>query len=353
MRSEHLRHVLASALCALLAFALVHAAAEAVARWAERCPGAHLWWKEEQLSILEPALYEERDATRLFVYGASVAREAVHEATIVERLPDFYVRDESHSLASRSDVLRYLEYLEGAHGPEAFPEHLVLTWTPRMLADVGAQGSALGGAIDRYSPGWRRAAVGAPALLEPRGFRDSLGARWRAVLHQRSRYRNAVRTVFRVLRQRPLELDCRRRDFVPPLRRATYRHLPPKSAGRVAEILGGLNEFWRRAHTYDFAADRAAILADLDRIRAFCERHGVALYVVTMPERSGYRALYADGVYEEFLALIDEGFAADPRLHLRTLLEDDEYFDHCHANLRGARKFSRAVAEFVGNALGV
>ncbi len=344
--------MLAVGLCGLAAFVLVHLALGGLARWASECVGAHLWWRDEQLDVLEPARYRPTARPLLVVYGPSVAREAVLPDRFEQRLPELALRDDSHSITTRTDVLRYLEVLERHYGADAIPDHLVLTWTPRMLADVGAKDSALQSAIDRYLPTYVCRPIGSEEALAPKSAWEGLASRWRALGHERGRYKNALRTAGRVLTTRPLDLSCGPRDLGPRLGRAVYRGRPAKSLAEVEEKLVELGAFWRQPFTFDFPAERERILRDLAWIRAFCERHGTRLYVVTMPERSQYRSQYRPGVYEAFEQVLEEAFAGLPWARLRTRVGDDGFYDLVHVNRAGARVVTDAMVELVRNSMG-
>jgi hypothetical protein len=345
--------LLAVGALAALAFASAHVVLEHVARWVETEERGYLWYQEEYLQLFVPTNYVGRGRGRLLLAGPSEAREGFLPERFDARLPGWRAYQNAQSLGALEDLLVTFDYVERAYGAEALPDGLVVGMTPRFLGSLRPVPSPLYDAIDRFSWRYRVDRDASPPRLVPKTPVAALMAWARFLEHQGRRYTAACRGVLRAALRRAgppgLELAERLRLDV-GLTPSKYHHQPRRILERTIAWLDDPQSHWRVIHAWDPVPDRARVLADVGRLRALCERRGIALFVVAFPELSHSLQRYAPGHYEAYLALLREAFADVPRIDLTDLLPDEEFYDASHPTLAGAERITERAAELVAGA---
>src|SRR4051794_19766641 len=186
------RDKLAVLLLAGLAFAGVHLALEATARFAERRFGAYLWKQQDYLRLFSPVNHLNRGHGRLLIYGPSEAREGLFPEEIEPAIPDLKPYQQSQSMGTLEDGLVILNYIERAYGPSAVPDALLLGITIRFVGDIRVVPSPLWAGIDKYSPHFNVIEDAHPPSLVPKSALESARARWALLPLEPDRYRHGL-----------------------------------------------------------------------------------------------------------------------------------------------------------------
>jgi hypothetical protein len=341
------RHAAAAVACVVLMFLGVHAALEGAARYAERHLDAYLWKGQDQLRVLSPANHVGRGARRLLIYGPSEAREGLLPADLARQVPALEPYQNSLSIGTLEDGLVMLRYIEGAYGPSAVPQALLLGITTRFIADIRTRPSPLLEAIDRYSPRFRVVRGTHPPELAPRSFLDSLQPRLELLRLQPDRYRRGLFAIASRIATRVVPPLAARRRMWEPISPA--KHLIGKSGteAQTRRWLTAPRNHWAMVHAWDPALDRERVTQEIRMYKDFAAKHGTELYVVNLPELSWNRELYRPGRYEAYLRLVKEALGGTPFLDLRTFLSDDLFFDDSHPTWEGGIRVSSEVGAFI------
>ena len=328
-------------------FAVTHLVLERVAVYAEVHLGAFLWKQQDTLQLFSPHNYVNRGSGRLLIYGPSEAREAFLLEEVEPRVPGLRPYQHSQHGGTFEEGLVVLDYMERVYGPTAVPDAILLGITPRFVANIRSEASPLFTAIDRYSPYFTLDQTAHPPSLVGRSSLDSVRARVALLALQPDRYRRGVFAVAsRVVTHFVPTLAADRRVWSPvsQAKRLTARI---GSERRIRSWLSTPGNEFEQIHKWDPRENREAIARQFRALRDLTARHGIALYVVNLPELSWNRELYDVGRYDAYLRIVHEELRATPFLDLRTELSDDEFYDWSHATWKGGRHVSRRVASFI------
>jgi hypothetical protein len=330
-----------------LMFVAVHAALEGAARFSERYLGAYLWKEQDYLRLFSPANHAGRGRHRLLIYGPSEAREGLLPEEIAREAKGLKPYQNSQSIGTLEDGLIVLRYIEGAYGPDAVPDAMLLGVTTRFAGNLRTQSSPLVEGINKYSPHFRVVEDAHPPSLVRRSFVESIEPRLALLGLMPDRYRRglfaiASRTATKIVPS----LSAERRSWVPI---APSKYLIGKYASEAAtkKWLVTPGNFWELVHDWNPAADRERVTRELQMYRDFAAKNGTELYVVNLPELSWNRELYKPGRYEAYLEVVRSAIGDTPFLDLRTFLPDELFFDDAHPTWDGAIKVSREVGAFI------
>jgi hypothetical protein len=376
--SKRLRLSLSAIGAVAVVYLLVSVSLQALARSAETTGRVYPYKQEDWLRYLLPTLWPEGGKPLILLTGTSTTREDILVEEVASAFPDHRVFQGGLSLGTLGDVLAALEYVERAHGTGALPSLLVLGVSPRFLAEIPderpfAKGLALYSAYYRVPPhtppGFglesKPALVGifdhARFLVEKQGPRYRAAAAWLvgtlatsdlgAWLFGSAPARLVLRAgrAARVLPPRAVQLGIRdyALELASPYR---YRAEAPATEQQVLALQHDPSSWWKEVHHWDPASDAGAIRARVAALLEFTSRHGIDLYVVSLPERALSRAQYESGAFERYLSLLHSMFGRVPFLDLRCFLDDSEFYDADHALLHGARRVTAQVIGFVNHA---
>ena len=344
-RTRRLALLLGATACALLAWVGSVAACEGLASWAESRPNVYLWWWDEWMQVFTPSTYVERGAGRVQLCGASEMREGVLVDQLDRALPGHEVLQDAFSLGTLQSARLLLEHQEREHGPASMPEVLLLGLTPRFcLQHPPTPDVPSIRALQTYAPGARVVfEEGEPPRLERRPLWESLRARYRLLVAQSPRYRNALLAASLSMTREVHASEGLGRDS--RLRPPKWHRQEPLDHSRYPEAVAVARRQW----DYDLA-DKD-IEYELRAIRSLCERHGTRLLLVQMPRASWMRACDPEGFHAHYRALVANALPGVPSLDLERLLEDEEYFDWAHATAQGAARVTEELARYVGEHL--
>ncbi len=339
MRSDRLKHVLAAAGCALVAWAGSVFALESVCRWAESHSNVYLWWWEEWLQLFTPANYVDRGEGRVFLCGASEMREGFLVDELDARLPDAEPYQEAFSYATLQSVRLRLEFIEAVHGATAMPDAVVLGFTPRLMlnhppvADVPAVQ-----AIADYSANVAVDTDASPPVFVEKGLVEGLVARFRLLTRQSGRYRAGALAGLLYLtsakHRESLGVDSR-------LRPPKWHKLKELDKTRYPAVAAEMKRTWRRKLPVK------DLRHDLRAIQDLCDRHGILLVGVDMPEASWMRSAYPEEFRRQYREEVRAALGDTPWLDLSELLTDYDFFDWAHPKRVGALKITEKVADFL------
>jgi hypothetical protein len=335
--------------CAVAALALAHAVMETASRFAETELGASLWDGEDHLQLFTPSQWVDRGADRVMLCGPSEAREAFRLEVFERELPGTEAFAAAQSWGTLDDFVVMMEYVERVHGPSAMPANLVLGVTPRWASGGGLHLSPTIRYIDKYSPfvSTFESAPGSGLALVEKPFAGGLLARWRWRGRQEKRYMGAALALGREA-ARALRLDVVD-DPALEDRLDVYKfaHRAPRSTALVEKFVERPQPLWAEVSRWDARADVRRIEREVERLRALCDRHDTALFVVNLPVRPAVRPFYDRELYDAYVEVLRGAFGDVPFLDLRDLLTDEEFFDSVHATRAGAERLSEAVAAVV------
>jgi hypothetical protein len=330
-----------------LMFVAVHAALEGAARFSERYLGAYLWKEQDYLRLFSPANHAGRGRHRLLIYGPSEAREGLLPDEIAREAKGLKPYQNSQSIGTIEDGLIVLRYIEGAYGPGAVPDAILLGVTTRFVGNLRARSSPLWEGINKYSSHFRVVEDAHPPSLVRRSFVESIEPRLALLGLMPDRYRRglfaiASRTATKIVPS----LSAERRSWEPI---APSKYLVGKYASEAAtkKWLVTPGNFWELVHNWDPAREGERVMRELQMYRDFAAKHGSELYVVNLPELSWNRELYKPGRYEAYLDIVKSALGPTPFLDLRTFLPDELFFDDAHPTWDGAIKVSREVGAFI------
>ena len=357
------------ALSALGAVGLVYLAAlaalQGAVRAAESSGTVYPYRQEDWLRYLPATLWPDDGRTLILLTGPSTARENLLVEEFATAFPGYRAFQGSLSLGTLADVIVSLEYVGRVHGAGALPDMLVLGVSPRFLAEIpDARPFALG--LDRYSSRFRLAdSAGTESVLEPKSRLEGGLAQLRFLTtHQTGRYRAALAwSVSRLLssevgssalgglvdrligsapgrlflppRAAEIGLAAFAAEIVSPYK---YRNAARLGDARLAQWLDAPDSWWKDVHRWDPGPDSIAVRARVRRLLDFAGRHGIDVFVVSLPERSISRTRYAEGFDARFHRFAMAVFEPLPVLDLRCLLDDREFRDAEHASVHGARR---------------
>ncbi len=330
---------------------------------------------QDWLRYLLPSLWPDHGKPMLLLTGPSTVREDVAVEQVAEAFPDYRVFQGALSLGTLADVMASLEYVERAHGPRALPAMVVLGVSPRFVAEIpGGRPFALG--LERYSTAFRvpgRDPTGFGLEAKPRLAGMVAGTRF-LVRQQRQRYRAAVarlagdlvgpsasdafvasaaghylrrsRWVSRSWISRAAEIGPHAVGvrYSGPYR---YRGLPPMTRAQMERQLDRPGSWWHDVHAWDPGPDSTAIHARMASLVEYCERRGIELFVVNLPDLGLSRLRYAPGASARYLALVRAGFAGVPFVNFRCLVGDADFRDTEHVSVAGSRRVTTELLDFL------
>lgn len=333
---------------------------------------AYPYKSEDWLRYLLPSFFAEGGAPRILLTGPSTARENLVYDMFDEAFPGYRTLQGGISLGTLQDVLLSLEYVRAVHGRRALPAMIVLGISPRFLAEIPRQRPfALG--LDRYSPAYEVVDSAGHLDLSPKSPWEGAVSRLRFAVGKQTPRRQvaALSLMHRLL---PRDADERLRgSFVAGLLSRVgaeglvevgprarieylispykYRLSPPMPVEGLRGWLDDPGSWWRDVYRWDPAgADTHAIRVRFRRLRALAREHGIELYVANLPEREVSRARYDPEHYRAYLALIRDAVGDAPFLDIRTMLDDDEFYDAEHATGPGAARVTDSVIAFIRRA---
>jgi hypothetical protein len=365
--------VLTSTTMVIAVYVAVHLGLGTFSGWVERHSAVYPYQNEDWLRYFLPDLLDSRGRGRLLLAGESAVRENLLFEEFDRSIPSMKTFQGALSLGTIDDVLLSLDYIENAYGAEALPQVLVLGLSPRFVANIPEHRPFLD-AVDNYTK-FRvvRDASG------PRLQRKTLADGWFSSLRFRflkspERYWGATVAATRDL----LQVEAERPDQLPRARQLAamalthpvstarqisrryvweetqrwaspykYHQLAPLSRESLRGWLNAPESWWHLVHTWNPDEHRATVQSRIRRLRAFVERHNIALYVFNQPESSESRRLYNPAFYASYFSLMEEEFEGVPFLDLRELLSDEEFYDAVHATLPGARRTTDQVINFI------
>jgi len=121
-----------------------------------------------------------------------------------------------------------------------------------------------------------------------------------------------------------------------------YRFMPRMRERQIRSLVNK-GEMYTLVHAWNPASEASLVQYQLQELVARCQRLGVTLFVVNLPEHRMSRELYGQGRYEQYLSLVRQSLGTVPFLDLRELLSDDEFYDGSHAAATGARRITERV----------
>ena len=322
-----------------------HAGLETIARYAERHLDVYLWKTQDYLRLLTPTYQVDRGRGRLFIYGASEAREDLLAEEIGRVATAWKPYQGSMHSAVLDETLVVLEYLERAYGATAMPEALLLGITSRFIADIRREPSPLYGGIDKYSPDFKVLEDrGRPRLVEKTAI-EGLLARAAILNLQPDRYRRAAFAIVNHVLGPSVPALARYEARLTRPGKYINTRLAPEHMLRA--WLVDPESQWAPVHAWDPNLARDQVTASLRRLREYTNRHDIQLFVVNLPETSWNRVLYKEGRYEAYLASVRAALPGVPFLDLRSFVPDEEFYDETHTTWRGGIRVSTAVGDFL------
>lgn len=340
------RYKLAVLACIGLLAVGAHVMFELAARFAERRLGAYLE-KEAYLRLFSPANYVGLGRDRLFIYGPSEAREAFLPEELAPALPGIVPYQNSLTIGTLEDGLVLLNYIESAYGRSAVPDMLLMGITTRFIADIRTEASPLFRGINKYSPTFTVDESQHPPALVARSRIDSLRARFALLGMQPERYQRGIFAIASDLAIKAQPRLAANERLWQPVRAGKYlrgKRWSPESLKKRMAMPAGL---WASVHGWDPERDRDRVTRELRLLLDYTSRHGIALYVVNLPEMSWNRMFYEPGRYEAYLDVVRSALGPTPFLDLRTFLEDDDFYDSSHATWQGSIRVSKRVGDFI------
>jgi hypothetical protein len=118
---------------------------------------------------------------------------------------------------------------------------------------------------------------------------------------------------------------------------------PPASAARPRQEIGFFATMKRDIKDLRATGESLQVLEELLRLG---REHDITMVLILMPEGPALRRLYAPGVWEKTLAMLEplqERYGM-PRIVARHWLEEQDFADSVHAHPHGAEKFSARLA---------
>lgn len=343
---------------------------ERIAVWAERERDSYPYVAgEDPIRLLLPSLFEVPGEDRILILGSSSAHEGILFEEVERAFPAYDVLTVGISSGTMDDVLLVLDLIERLHGPDRVPRTLILGVTYRLVANVPRRFgdridpnayAPLHQALRRYGPfetvstehrselvekgrlGKLKAAFTLHTKkLQPR-LRAGLAALAGAVLGERGLHR---------LDDRPWPvMEDHRRPFAPASMAATFEtfaelgvretlgywlpyyrspyytaYVPPKA---YEPLMDRLQNGWRPEQSWE--DDEGFVGPQFEALRGFCERHGIRLFAVNLPENPITFELYPEGVYERYRTLLDRHLDGVPLLDLRDALDRSQFMDEVH-----------------------
>jgi len=340
--------VLAS--CAV-AWVLVCATSEWLARRVEARLDANLWRFEEWMQLLSPARYPTDKRDRIVVIGPSEAREAFWPEPFQQALNGATLVNDSLSLSTFEDGLTQLEYIEKVYGRGAIGDLLLVAVTPRLLQGYAPGQRPLPIVLNRYSPHFALDERVEPQVLVEKSFASSLLSRVRLAAHSGVRFQRALRAALLAVRARvrgeDLDALFRAHGLVGsrffdtrPLDKRQYYDWARTGSG----ILPSMQYFFE-LRTMDARTRRDAIVTQFARLRAIAARNDCRILVVNMPEGGWARQFfYKPGIHEAYMEVLREAVGDLPFVDLRDELPDEGFFDWMHPTRDAALTLSRRVA---------
>ncbi len=226
-----------------LMFVAVHAALEGAARFSERYLGAYLWKEQDYLRLFSPANHAGRGRHRLLIYGPSEAREGLLPEEIAREARGLTPYQNSQSIGTLEDGLVVLRYIEGAYGPSAVPDAILLGVTTRFVGNLRTQSSPLWEGINKYSPHYRVVEDASPPSLVRRSFAESLGPRLALLGLMPDRYRRGLFAIAsRSATKIVPSLSAARRSWE-PIAPAKYLDRKVRIRGGHEEMAGDAGQF--------------------------------------------------------------------------------------------------------------
>ncbi len=186
----------------MVAWVLVCAAAEWLARQVETRLDANLWRYEEWMQLMSPARYPVGERGRILVIGPSEAREAFWPEPFQQALDGATLVNDSLSLSTFEDALTQLDYIERVYGRGAFGDLLLVAVTPRLLQGYAPGERPLPIVLNRYSPHFALDERVEPQALVEKSLAASLLGRARLAAHSGVRYQRALRAMLLAARAR-------------------------------------------------------------------------------------------------------------------------------------------------------
>ena len=339
-------------------YAAVQLALTGVATWVETRAEVYPWKDEDPLRYLLPTLFDERGGDRILIMGPSEAREDLLYSRFDEAFPHLRAFQGALSLGKLDDTILTLEYLEGAYGADAMPLVLVMGITPRFVGNLPRDISLMSVAINRYSPLYRVESTDGGSQVAAKTVWQGMAGRVRFSFKQQKRHHAALCSVLLwwtgaderdsassgVLSGVLSGVIQKLRFYRSPYK---YHHLRPLRHETITRWLNDPYGFWHAVHAWNPSDDASRIREDVRRLREIARQHGIALFVVNLPEHPENRAGYRPGRYERYLELLQESLGDTPFLNLRDMLSDAEFYDVGHATLAGATRVTDRVIDFI------
>ena len=346
-RRSSLRSRLAVLAVVGLAFVATHVLLESIARFSERHLDAFLWKQQDYLRLFAASNYVGLGRGRLLIYGPSEAREGLLPDVIARGVAGLAPYQHSQSLGTLEDGLFVLSYIERAYGRTAIPDAILLGITTRFIGDLRPRPSPLQEGTNRYSPHFRIVEGSSPPALTPRSWWEAVQADLALLALQPDRYRRGVYAVASRIATRVVPSFAENRWSWVPISPAKYLEGRYASEEGTRRWLVTPGNHWELVHSWDPERDRARVTREIGVLLDYTRRHGIALYVVNLPELSWNRDLYRPGRYEAYLEIVRAALGDTPFLDLRTFLADDDFFDDAHPVWSAGIRVSTRVATFI------
>lgn len=344
-RFKYLKGLAAALVIPLAVLIVAHCGLEALSHWAEAKPGYYLWRTDERLMLLSPAKFSRPGKGRLMIFGASETGEGFIDSVMKQKLPGLAVENMAIDGANFTDVLFQMEYLQSIYGPAAVPSDIVVGLTQRFVANIPIPKTRLfREAIDKYSPGITDS--GPTARVARKGFVSAAASWLEFRLHQTERYRCAMEALWIELASAVSPEWTRKHDLRSLLIKAKTWSRARGTDSQIRALLTTLPH-WRKTHAWKASDHRDAVEGEMKALIEFAKRYHSRLYFVNIPLLPVNKSMFAPGVYEDYLQVINAARGDAPLLDLGEFLPAADFSDAVHATGKGAARISVATAEFI------
>jgi len=345
-RFNYLKGITAALAIPLAAFVLCHCGLEALSRWAESKPGYYLWRNDDHLLLLSPAKFSRPGKRRVMIFGASETAEGFVDTVMERRMPGLSVENMAFDGATFNDLLFQLEYLDRIYGPASVPSDIVIGLSHRLISNITIPRTRLfKDAVNKYSPG-QATGNGASARVKRKNRLQAAVSWLRFRLHQTERYRYAIQAAWIRIASTVRPGWVQKSGLRTSLMKEKTWSRTRSTDDEIRVRLGGIDH-WQKTHAWKISEHRGIVEPELRKVIAFAQQHHIRLYFVNMPLLPVNKGMFAPGLYEDYLQVVNEVRGDVPLLDLGELLPDVEFSDAVHATEKGAIHISTATADFL------